>query len=1344
MKSELMYKTISDELAKIKNLIDADNNINLNDRNIFLEDIIVNILNIIYDLSLLNTNLNISNYPSIDLKDEKSKVAVQVTTNVNHSKIQNTLNSFLENNYNKKYSTLYIVVFENHNYRTDFNINTEFKFDKKEHIITYNKLLKLIKNSSEEKLEKIYNYVCSSLRDNVYNVDWMISNSVKSLNNLGKRYNQKLNVYNYEERKIKMFFCANECKKEIFKLLNEFIVFIENNDIKFLINIDELLLDFSMSKFKNLLSYFEDLKQEIINKYKKSANEYNKIYPFQKQYNNLYNELNNLIGYYFSKVIIYKGAAGIGKSHTLAYFINHCYINNKKPALLILGQEFYSEENIENQLMKITNGKTNFDEMLSNINQLGIIREINIPIIIDGLNESCKNIIWKKGLIDFIEQVSKYSNLKLVLSIRDTYYDFCIPEEIESIKDILFCEHSGFSTSNLNAVKEFFKFYNLNMPIFQVINSEFNNPLFLTIYCEIVSKYEIDINPFDYKNFAEIYESYLFKINQKFIEKYEILGKINIVEQILRLYVDNWINTHKYLSYDEFLELLVPISSKYEIKSVEILNFIIDNGLFYKDIYLENEIIRFSYERYEKMSIARFLLKSIDTVEILKNELNDGFLKKYIDSSESFDNGVLEEIINIIQLKYKIDFLSLIEFDKIKFDYYIKKNYLKSLVWFKNMYDSKIILNNVNKLNQEIDYTNDIIDIFIKMSYIESNALNIKVIDEFLCSLSMPLLDYYWSIVIDDYYTNYSSKTIDNIMDYCLNYGNENLNDETTYLIGILLSWLFSSSNRYIRDRATKALTKLIINRHKVSIKLLEHFKEVKDLYILERLIAAIYGSVVRSSKDDAVEELSLTLYNVIYRNVTTVDNILIKIYALKYFRFVKNKYLINLYDDIMDEKKSEWYSSLPSNDEIDTYKFDFEQCNDDKRKYANETIIKSMVTEYGRGTSCYGDFGRYTLQNYLRPFSYLFDDIQLLSNVATKRIFEYGYDYKLFGDYDTSVKYFQSRHEHLVERIGKKYQWIATYELLSKLHDNFIPHYDVYSDDVIDLNNREYFDINHSKTLDKDQIYYVYYTLEEENTNLLNIDTTNYILSQKQDTDYFDAVDFDASIEEIYEKYLVKEIENIKYINLFGLYSFEDRKYNLKNVDRNSITMVCTAVVYSDKNRLEKSNYRDYSCGSYNELFNIQLFDFTNSLEYDLEYNRRYSLQDYNKNYKTCYEQYIWEGIYDESITGGIKVLSPQKWIVKEFNLIRKNEGEWTKDDEIICIHPNIDNGNQELLFRYDYFVEFLNRKKINVAWTIYCEKSFNNQRYSWRVNVFYDHKTNSFTKDIYDSEKWEIKPVF
>jgi hypothetical protein len=55
------------------------------------------------------------------------------------------------------------------------------------------------------------------------------------------------------------------------------------------------------------------------------------------------------------------------------------------------------------------------------------------------------------------------------------------------------------------------------------------------------------------------------------------------------------------------------------------------------------------------------------------------------------------------------------------------------------------------------------------------------------------------------------------------------------------------------------------------------------------------------------------------------------------------------------------------------------------------------------------------------------------------KRVFELGYDRKLHGEYDNSVRSFQyNRHENKIERIGKKYQWIAFYEIMSRLTDNF------------------------------------------------------------------------------------------------------------------------------------------------------------------------------------------------------------------------------------------------------------------------------------------------------------------
>ena len=1036
MKPEEYFKIISNELSKIKVLIDNENSINLFDKNIFLEDVIANILNIIYDLSLENTNFNISNYPSIDLKDEINKTAVQVTTNVSRNKVQNTLNIFFEKKYDKTFNRLFIVVFDNTSYRKEFSLPSEFNFKKEDNIITYEKLLKLIKFSSDDKLKRMYNYIEITLKENIYNLDWVRKNSLKSLNNLDKRYNRKLNVFNEETQKIKMFFSQSECKEEIITRVEKIIRLIENNDINTNFDKNDLINNFTINTLKNKIEILNKHKELVIKNYESGkAYDYNnkKIYDFKTEYDLLFEELKKLIESYFSKVIIYKGVAGIGKSHTLASFINEDYILKFNPAILVLGQDFSNSENIEIQFCKITSGKNNFDELLYYLNELGRLRNIIVPIIIDGLNESIDKSIWKKGLNNFIAEVIKYSNLKLILSIRDTYFDFCIPDDIKEKTDILFYNHEGFSNNSINAVEEFFEFYGIDIPIFQIIHNEFRNPLFLTIYCNIVSKYNIKINENEYKNFIWIFQKYLSKINDIFTEKYNLVNKPNVIKDILDIYIQKWMENNKSVTENEFLISLNKISELYDINKKEVVNFVIENGLFYIDRRIDKEIVVFTYERYEKICLAMYLLKSIDSVDDLKKSINEGFLKEYIDMSDKFDNGILEELINIIQENFKVDFLNIICIDKFNFDYLIKKDYIKSLLWFKGQYDVSIIKNNIKELYQDEKYTNEIIDVFIKMSYLESNPLNMRMLNEYMLKLSMPQLDYNWSIVIDCYYSNFKKESIDGIINYCLNYGSEYLNDNTIYLLSLLFSWLLSLSNRYLRDISTKSLTKLLLNNHKISIDLLKNFKKVNDMYVLERIIAAIYGSIIRSSNNNNIKELSNELYNVIYKNENTIDNIIIKIYAKKIFAYLKEKYQINLYDNIENEKKSEWYNYLPTNDEIDKYDIDYGEKNIDKRKYSISTIIHSMVTEYGRGISAYGDFGRYILEGFLEPFAYTVDNIQLLANKATERVFEYGYDYKLFGSYDLSIKYNQNRHEHSTERIGKKYQWIATYELLSK-----------------------------------------------------------------------------------------------------------------------------------------------------------------------------------------------------------------------------------------------------------------------------------------------------------------------
>lgn len=1333
MNREEEIKFIINELVKLKVIIETENKINLTDKNIFLEDVMCQMINIMYEYSLKNTNLDISNYPCIDLLDKEKQIAIQVTTNVKRDKIQKTLDKFFEKGYDNDINEIKFIVFQNTTYRDGFKTERDFKFNK-EDIITFDRLIEEIKILDDFKIKELYDFINISLVNNIYTTSWMIENTTKSLQNLGKRYNKELNVFNEEEEKLEAFLLEREITRKILELLVDIIINIENNGVYTGIDVDKLIIEDSFEKIEEIKDELPKYKNEVL----KKKEQYNEKMKFEMEYDNKIKKINFLSDIFNQRALIYTGEAGIGKSHSLANFVYKNYLSKDKPAILLLGQDFTNSENIEIQMASNLNYHDSLKTFCTYINNIAVSKDIIIPIIIDGINESNDKGIWKKGLINFIKTITSYSNLKLILSLRETYYKICISEEIENIDKLKIIKHNGFGKRNFEATKEFFEFYNIAIPITQIINREFSNPLFLSVYCEIISKYKIDIDEFKYNNFINIYDEYLKKVNEFIINKYEIPTQKNIVKECLNAIAKDSINNNKYNSYEDALNTIKEIAELYDMKKTVLLNELISNGILYKEGNGEQEILIFTYERYEKISKAEYLLNNIGEVEELKNKINNGELHDYFDESSKFDKGILEELLIIIPMRYKKDIFDIVDLEKISFKYYLESAYIDSLIWLKNYYNSDIILKNLRRLSRE-DYREHIIDVLIKCAYICTNPCNVNLIHNYLIKLSMPELDYRWTIIIENYYDNHTSSTIDNLINYCLTYGNEFLNDETIYLMANILSWFLSSNNRGIRDKATKALVKILVNKNNICIKLINKFNDVKDLYVLERIIASMYGAIIRSEENNDVEELANRLYEIIYRGNTTLDNIVVKIYGKKLFRFLKDKFQINLYNQITNEKKSEWYKNLPTNEEIDKeYSFDIEDYSKDNRKYANSRIIDSMVTEYGRGVCSYGDFGRYTLQPMLSAFEYNFKDIQLLANVATKRVFEYGYDFELFGEYDNSVKMNEIRNINYIERIGKKYQWIATYELLAKLYDNYIPQYDVYSDTVIRLDKRRYFDKNHIETKDESKIEYVEYLLEEEYPHVLYLDTTNFIFKQNNENKYLQESKFDFEEEE-YSKYLIKEFNGQQYVSLFNLYTMENRKIIAKSINRKAITISQTAFIYKDKEELKKSDFHKFSQGTYMELFNIDLFDIPFSERYLLENSYKEKYFDISNGYKACYQEYIWEQYQDESIEDTIKILLPAKWIVDEFELVQKTEGKWYKGEDLVCFDSGVDNIDCGFWMKYDYLVEYLKKNKLNIGWTIYLEKSANKMYKSWRSDVFTNININSFEVENYDKEEWK-----
>lgn len=65
--------------------------------------------------------------------------------------------------------------------------------------------------------------------------------------------------------------------------------------------------------------------------------------------------------------------------------------------------------------------------------------------------------------------------------------------------------------------------------------------------------------------------------------------------------------------------------------------------------------------------------------------------------------------------------------------------------------------------------------------------------------------------------------------------------------------------------------------------------------------------------------------------------------------------------------------------------------------------------------------------------------DLRIAERFIFNRVMELGWDPEKHGDFDRQIGTGRGRRESLQERIGKKYQWIAYYEYMAKLVDNFI-----------------------------------------------------------------------------------------------------------------------------------------------------------------------------------------------------------------------------------------------------------------------------------------------------------------
>lgn len=112
MCSEQIIKNISSLLSRIYVEIELLSHSGLLDRNIFAENLMLQLFNTMYGYHLVNANVKSrrSNYPGIDLIDTEQKIICQVSSNTGKRKLKDTLESVQKNRNLHGYHLLFIAL----------------------------------------------------------------------------------------------------------------------------------------------------------------------------------------------------------------------------------------------------------------------------------------------------------------------------------------------------------------------------------------------------------------------------------------------------------------------------------------------------------------------------------------------------------------------------------------------------------------------------------------------------------------------------------------------------------------------------------------------------------------------------------------------------------------------------------------------------------------------------------------------------------------------------------------------------------------------------------------------------------------------------------------------------------------------------------------------------------------------------------------------------------------------------------------------------------------------------------------------------------------------------------
>lgn len=576
-----------------------------------------------------------------------------------------------------------------------------------------------------------------------------------------------------------------------------------------------------------------------------------------------------------SVLLLLNGTAGMGKTHLF------CDLALKRqkaglPTVLLMGQRFVQPAEPWTQaLQQLDLAQWSAGDFVGALECVAQAANARVLVMIDALNEGAGRAIWPDHMSAFLKLIASSPWIAVAVSVRSSYEELVLPASV--IATATRVTHEGFADHEYDASKTFFKYYGIELPSTPLLAPEYRSPLFLKSICLGLQAVGHTRLPRGFHGITQVFQLYTGAINSRLAKSLDFDEKAQLVQKALKLVVAAFpSHRQQWLSRSEAITLVDGLLPGRSFQSSLYQN-LVGEGLLVENLIpmgdgVEQELVHLGYERLADHFTAEQILEKVQQTPDRASE------DPLTDDDKRLTSGVLESLF--IQAP-EILHQELLDFAPSVSSHWQWPNaYRQSLIWRspKAFTDRTIDWFN-ESIARDSDQTRAL-EIVLTLASVPDHPWNADFLDRQLRKRKMPDRDEWWSLKLHSLYADERS-AVHRIIDWALSLKSVDVvEEESVRLASVTLAWLLSSSNRFLRDRATKAAANLLRGRETAAADLVRTFATVDDLYIRERVLAIAYGVAMRSHDAARLQPLADAVLETVFSTSPIVAHHLLRDYA--------------------------------------------------------------------------------------------------------------------------------------------------------------------------------------------------------------------------------------------------------------------------------------------------------------------------------------------------------------------------------------------------------------------------------------------------------------------------------